>query len=154
MKKYDSRVDTYEHIWEVQKYLQHCINLLHIRSLYHDRSKLESPEVELFDKLTPRLKQMTYGSDEYKASLEELKVALNHHYSVYSHHPEHYKNGIQGMNLIDLVEMFCDWMAAVKRMADGDIMKSIEVGQVRFGYSDELAQILRNTVELIRDRNI
>ena len=37
-------------------------------------------------------------------------------------------------------------MAAVKRHEDGDILLSIELNQRRFGYSDELKQILINTV--------
>lgn len=45
-----------------------------------------------------------------------------------------------------ICEMIADWMAACKRHADGDIMKSIEINQKRFGYSDELKEILINTV--------
>lgn len=54
-------------------------------------------------------------------------------------------NGIAGMTLIDLVEMFCDWAAAVQRHADGDLARSIEINRERFGISDQLAQILENT---------
>ena len=78
-----------------------------------------------------------------------MQVALDHHYANNSHHPEHYKNGIMGMDLIDLIEMICDWKAATERNANGDIMKSIEINQKRFNYSDELKQILINTVERI-----
>lgn len=58
--------------------------------------------------------------------------------------PEH---GIHGMTLLDLVEMFCDWKAATLRHKDGDIRRSIELNQKRFGYSDDLKRILLNTVE-------
>jgi hypothetical protein len=61
------------------------------------------------------------------------------------HHPEHYSNGIQGMSLLDVIEMLCDWKAATMRHADGDLSKSIEINQKRFGYSDELKSILINT---------
>ena len=61
-----------------------------------DNSKLESPEKELFDEYTPKLKDCTYGSDEYKEFLKGLKVALDHHYANNSHHPEHYENGVNG----------------------------------------------------------
>lgn len=30
------------------------------------------------------------------------------------------------MNLIDIVEMFCDWKAASERQLDGNLLKSIE----------------------------
>ena len=143
---YDSRVDTHEHIHNVQRFLATAIHKLQLRLLNHDQTKLRSPEVELFDLITPRLKDLVYGSDEYKANLEELGPALDHHYSHNSHHPEFYKEGIKGMNLIDLLEMICDWQAAVLRQPSGDIYKSIEYNQERFGYSDDIKQILTNTV--------
>lgn len=40
-----------------------------------------------------------------------------------------------------------DWKAATERHADGDILKSLEINRVRFGISDQLAQILQNTVD-------
>jgi len=44
-----------------------------------------------------------------------MKPALEHHYALYRHHPEHFQNGIDDMNLIDLVEMFADWKASSER---------------------------------------
>lgn len=147
----DQRSKTIEHIAEVGKNLEILANELHYRSLLHDQSKLENPEKEIFDEYTPKLRGTTYGSDEYKSYLSEMKVALDHHYAANRHHPEHFENGIRGMNLVDLVEMFCDWLAATKRHADGDILKSIELNQKRFGYSDDLKSILNNTAELMRE---
>jgi hypothetical protein len=46
--------------------------------------------------------------------------------------------------------MLCDWIAAVKRHADGDIGKSITNNQGRFGISPQLSQIFRNTVTQLR----
>jgi len=59
------------------------------------------------------------------------------------------EKGILGMSLLDLVEMLCDWKAATLRHNDGDIRKSIEINQKRFGYSDELKAIFLNTLPLI-----
>lgn len=167
---YDSRPETYAHIQEVQRRLGRAIRNLIGRSEAHDQSKLVSPEVEAFDEHTGRLRGTTYGSDEYKACLAAMKPALDHHYAANSHHPEHFAGticvqcgnrddepctcggprtsvaGIRGMTLLDLVEMLCDWKAATLRHADGDIRRSIEVNQARFGYSDELKQILFNTL--------
>jgi len=53
------------------------------------------------------------------------------------------------MNLIDLMEMFFDWLSATKRHNDGDIKKSIEINKSRFGYDDLLANIFRNTADYI-----
>ena len=115
----------------------------------HDLSKLEDPELSTFMEYTDKLKTVTYGSQEYIQFLEEMQPALKHHYQNNRHHPEHHKNGIAGMNLIDLIEMFCDWYAATKRHDDGDIHKSIEHNKKRFGMSDQLASIFTNTVSIL-----
>lgn len=142
---YDSTQDTLEHIAKVEGYLSLCADMLRIRAAQHDDSKLESPEKEIFDAVTPRLKELTYGSYEYKVALDEMGDALKHHYKANSHHPEHYRNGINGMTLLDLIEMLADWKAATQRHADGNLGKSLEINRVRFGISDQLCQILINT---------
>lgn len=53
------------------------------------------------------------------------------------------------MSLFDLLEMLIDWKAATEISPNGDIIKSIEKGQERFGYGDELKEILFNTLEEI-----
>jgi hypothetical protein len=52
---------------------------------------------------------------------------------------------VNNMNLIDVLEMFLDWLASSKRHDDGDILRSIEINQKRFSMDDQLAQIFRNT---------
>lgn len=142
---YDSTADTEAHIHEVYKDLIRIGDLLEERALKHDLSKLESPEKEAFDEATPQLKGLTYGSPEYKAATDRLGDALTHHYAVNSHHPQHYPNGINGMSLLDVIEMFCDWHAAGKRHADGNFSKSLEINRERFQMSDQLAEIFENT---------
>lgn len=142
---YDSTQDTLDHIKKVQNYLLDVVLDLRQRSLFHDLSKLKSPEKEVFDAVTPKLKALTYGSDEYKAALVEMGDALKHHYAENSHHPEHFENGINGMTLLDVIEMLCDHKAASERHADGNLGKSLEINRVRFGISDQLMQILINT---------
>lgn len=144
-EKYDSREDTERHILRVGELLWMIRGELVGRAVTHDSSKLQDPEKEVFDRVTPLLKGMTYGSDEYKASLAEMGPALDHHYEKNRHHPEYHTSGIHGMDLVDLVEMFCDWCAATERHADGDIHKSINHNQGRFHFSDDLASIFTNT---------
>jgi len=145
--KEDCIRDTMNHIKQVRLLMKFLINKLEDRAIDHDASKLQSPEIEIFTEYTPKLKTSTYGSKEYKQFLKEMKVALDHHYANNSHHPEYYENGINGMDLLDVIEMVCDWMAATMRHDDGDIMKSIEINKERFGISDQLVGIIRNTVE-------
>jgi len=143
--KYDSKADTLLHIKRVSELMTEAASELIRRANIHDNSKLESPEKELFDEYTPKLKGCTYGSDEYKGFLKELKIALDHHYANNSHHPEHYKNGVNGFDLFDLIEMFFDWKAATERHADGNIMNSIEINKDRFNLNKQLYDILINT---------
>lgn len=126
-----------------------CIKNLADRASVHDKSKLMSPEKELFDEFTPKLKGTTYGSDEYYEYLKQLKPALDHHYANNSHHPEHYDNGIDGMDLFDVMEMLMDWKAASERHDDGDIYKSIEINAKRFELSEQVTNILYNTAKRI-----
>lgn len=145
-QQYDSTKDTLLHIKRVNELLLLFAKELMDRAICHDNSKLYNPEKPLFDKMTPLLKGLTYGSEEYKKSLAELKPALDHHYSHNSHHPEYYKDGINDCNLFDLVEMLCDWKAASERHADGNIFKSIQINKTRFAMADQLAKIFENTV--------
>src|SRR5690606_10244128 len=138
MNTYDSRADTLEHIKKVNNYLIDAAQELLNRGKKHDSSKLESPEKELFDIYTPQLANLTFGTPEYQASLDALKPALDHHYAKNSHHPQYYENGIDGMDLFDLIEMFFDWKSAGERMKSGDIFKSIDVNRDRFEMSQQL----------------
>lgn len=145
--KYDSRTETYEHIQQVQANIFEFIKRMTGRAIKHDASKLEDPEKELFDKWTPMLKELEYGSPEYDAALKKLKPALDHHYAKNSHHPEHYPEGVDDMTLMDIIEMFCDWKAATQRMNDGNIRKSLELNKKRFNMSEQLFKIFENTIK-------
>jgi hypothetical protein len=146
LEKYDSRNDTLKHKEFVATLMRNLAEELIRRGAEHDSTKFESPEKEYFDEYTPKLANCTYGSDEYKRFLMELKPALDHHYANNSHHPEYFPEGIKGMDLIDLVEMIADWYASSMWHNDGNIIKSIELNKGRFKYDDILADIFRNTV--------
>lgn len=150
----DQRFKTMRHIEAVRNHINLCVMELLDRAEQHDQSKLQNPEVAAFDEYTPKLRGMTYQSPEYKACLAAIKPALDHHYANNRHHPEHHKNGIKDMNLIDLVEMICDWKSSSMRHNDGNILKSIEINQSRFGYSEDLRLILENTAKWIDSQSV
>lgn len=145
MDEIDSRVETLKHISEVRRMIGLIVSNLTDRGIEHDATKLESPEKEILDRVTPNLKNIDYGSDEYHECMKEMKPMLDHHYKNNSHHPEHWENGIEGMTLVDLVELFCDNAAATYRHDTGNIFKSIEHNKDRFGYGKVLTKILENT---------
>jgi hypothetical protein len=144
---YDSRPDTYAHIATVREYMLRIAHLLTMRGHDHDLSKLEDPELIVFDEFTPKLADSTYGSPEYNRFLVGMGVGLQHHYEVNDHHPEHFPNGIAEMDLLQMTEMLCDWKAATLRHKDGDLYRSIEQNQKRFGYGDETKRLLLNTAK-------
>ena len=142
----EARQGTESHIIRVRQIIDQFAGLLMARGQAHDASKLESPEAEMFFGRVGALSGLTYGTPEYEAQRQEmLGEALKHHYEHNRHHPEHFPDGVAGMTLIDLVEMFIDWLAATERHKDGDIFKSIDYNEGHFEMPPMLAAILRNT---------
>ena len=117
------------------------------RALLHDISKFEKSEFRGFAQVTIQLKHTTFNSKEYKDNLELIKPMVEKHYKRNPHHPQFYEDQIMGMNLYDLIEMFCDWKSSVKRHADGDIRKSIDINKDRFNMGEVTAKILHNTID-------
>ena len=148
------RVETQKHIERVRYYIRMVTDRLTTRGVRHDATKLEDPEIELFAEHTECLANLAYNSDEYKEHLAALKPALDHHYANSRHHPEHFPKGINDMNLIDIMEMLCDWKASSERQKDGNLLKSIEMNAQRFGYDDQLKQIFINTAKLFDEHEV
>jgi hypothetical protein len=147
--KYSSESETRAHILLVRNLINFIVIELLNRGEQHDLSKLQDAESLLFAEYTKKLKDLTYGSEEYQKSLDGLKPALIHHYAKNSHHPEHFADGIDDMNLVDIVEMFCDWAASCQRHDDGNLRKSLDINQKRFRISNQLTKILQNTIPIV-----
>ena len=143
---YDSTQDTMKHIKNIQKVMDGTIiPELQKRSKNHDKSKLESPEKETYDEFIPKLREEKYGTPEYlKLRAEMEKKGLKHHYESNRHHPEHFKDGINDMTLIDVLEMFSDWYAA-SLVSDTDFVDGLKMNKSRMNISDQLYIILMNT---------
>lgn len=144
----ESKDVTLAHIERVRELIAGFTFTMESRGFAHDQSKFEPVEMEPLDemqRLIAKEGHAPYGSDEYKRRSEMLKPMLEHHYANNSHHPEHYENGIAGMDLADLVEMLMDWKAASERGEEStlNLTHSIE----RFKIEPQLASILKNTAE-------
>jgi hypothetical protein len=145
---FDSRPATFAHSLRVGALMVDALQEGMRRAVRHDLSKTQTPEVEAFDVATPKLAGLVYGTQAYADSLAELGPALTHHYANNPHHPEAHEHGINGMTLIDLLEMIADWKASTERMGGtGDLRRSVEINMDRFGINPQLAQVLLNTAE-------
>lgn len=121
---------------------------LSARGQVHDKSKFDDiemgPLIEM-QKMIDQNGQAPFGSAEYKRRTALLKPMLTHHYANNSHHPEHYENGVNGMDLFDIVEMFFDWKAASERGEEPAM--NLSIAFERFELSPQLAQIFTNTAD-------
>lgn len=123
-------------------------NQLKFRGEHLDESKFFEPELEIFAEYEPKLKEVPLGSKEYNYYLSKINDAYKDHYLKTRHHPEHYPNGIKGMNLIDIVELFSDWK--INSIEDKkNLIKEIYKYQDKYHFSDELLQIFINTGKLL-----
>lgn len=148
----ECKLATIDHINMVRKYIRFFTDKLTDRGEKHDASKLSDEELPYFAEHTEKLSEIEYNSPEYKAELEALRPALEHHYNNNRHHPEYHKEGISGMNLLDVTEMLCDWKASSERQKNGNLLKSIEINAERFNIDKQLMQILINTAQLLEEQ--
>jgi hypothetical protein len=142
---YDSTADTLQHSLRVADLMGEPIKELVDRSVRHDLSKTREPELATYDEFVPRLRTTAYGTAEHLALVEAMGDGLRHHYAHNRHHPEHFPNGLNGMTLVDLIEMLADWKAATERSPDSDLVRTVEINRNRFDIAPQLMDILTNT---------
>jgi hypothetical protein len=146
-----------EHVRLVSGYLAAATNNLTQRAIRHDDSKWYEPEFTPYARNQPRFDAAEYGTPEYRAAVDAIKPAVQYHVTTNPHHPECYTEGVNGMTLFDVLEMLCDWMAACQRVKEetpwGKVSNlRLDLQQDRFKISDQLLQILVNTVQVIDQR--
>jgi hypothetical protein len=143
-----AEVITRKHMQRVSALLGEAAIELIRRAAAHDLSKLETVEMEPLQRMQDLIEkdgQAPFGSDEYKRRTAMLGDMLMHHYANNSHHPEHYENGVDGMDLFDLIEMFFDWKAASERGEESAM--NLAAACERFDVSPQLQSILANTAD-------
>lgn len=143
----DSSADTLDHIGKVGVNLSRAITDLALRAAKHDASKLLPPEKAVYDRVRPLLDAAEYGSPDYHAATAQLGDAFVHHCEVNRHHPEHFGGqGVNGMTLMDVLEMVCDWQAASQRRPGVDVRDGLEHNFEKYEIGGQLADIIENTV--------
>lgn len=144
---HDSRAETLIHSQRVGEFLIQFAKQVLDRSWCHDRSKTVEPELDFVNRWQPRFANVPYGSEAWdqlrRAQMAEDGQRL--HFEANRHHPEHHRNGVDDMTLVDLVELLCDWKAASERSGAGNLPISLAVNTGRYSLSMQLLQILVNT---------
>ena len=140
-----------EHKMLVGRYLQRVVSALVERAVVHDFSKFGPEELEPYAAMLPRFAKADYGSEEYKACCKAIKPALDHHLKVNRHHPEYHPHGINDMDLLDVTEMVCDWIAACQR-AGGDTLR-LDLQRERFGIDAQLYGMICRTAHALTQDN-
>lgn len=143
-EKYDSKVDYDKHVKLVRENMKKVLTELKDRADHHDDSKLEEPEKSCYDKYVPELKKTKYGTKEYYEVKEQMGAGLKHHFKMNRHHPEHWKNGVDDMTLIDVMEMFVDWYSA-SQLSDSKFPEGLDSNAKVHKLSPQLKGILLNT---------
>lgn len=146
--------DTRKHQQWVAEQMILCAKNLLDRAVVHDASKFS--EIERKSYVGPvwelNTREVAYGSDEYKELTSQMGEGWEHHKAQNAHHPENVKatspefshDIFSGMNLFDLMEMLCDWIAASRRRGNEP---SLPLENYRKdGLSEQLECVLRNTL--------
>lgn len=141
-------VITHKHIARVRQLLGEFAIEMIKRGDRHDASKFEPVELEPLQRmqdLIDREGQAQFGTPQYAERTAMLGEMIVHHRANNSHHPEFYPNGVDGMDLFDLVEMFFDWKAASER-GESPTMNLVAACD-KYQISSQMRSILFNTAE-------
>ena len=141
----------YEHQQKVGAVMLKVINELIDRALKHDDSKFTTQQIRdnlvtLPDKWKLQQQGHDYHSPEQKEHRRRFAQEIHRHRSAHPHHPEHFPNGVNDMNLIDLIEMLCDWYASAP-----DIDQSICENSCDYKIDPHITQILKNTARKLKE---
>lgn len=143
----EAKFRTMRHIETVRNHLNIFLREIIDRQEKHDQSKLEHPELKYTEQYHGKLRLVKYNSKAYKQLANKMREGITFHVKKNSHHPEYYNAGIIGMDLLDLIEMLCDWKAAGMRRKDGCLLRSLDINREKHGISPQLYWILRNTIQ-------
>jgi hypothetical protein len=144
-------VDTRKHQQKVVEWMNVAVMELIERMVNHDLSKFSSSEKDFYIDPVYELntQEVSYGSDRYKELIKQMGDGWKHHKQVNDHHPEHFgEKPFDQMNLFQLLEMCCDWIAASERRNNDPTLPlaHYEDEQDEQGMSKQLALILKHTI--------
>ena len=143
------QTDVMEHKMKVQIMLDKVSRRFLVLGRNHDKSKLKSPEKEIYSQYHEDLRSVEYGSPEYNRIRNAMDSAIQHHYAENDHHPEHFENGIYDMDLIQIIEMLADWVAVADDKGT-NVIKDLPMLMERHNIPENYYAIFKNTIEALK----
>lgn len=134
-----------KHRENVKSRLLFLADELYQRAYHHDDSKLQTPEIGWLIEMDKE-PRYPYGSPEYFDKMRRWDKFFRHHYKSNRHHPDHFQDGISGMNLADLCEYIVDIISYFEELHVGEALDTVNKQADRFGLDEQLIQILKNTL--------
>ena len=156
-----NKIDNYEldltlnvmnHRAILMKYAHNFIVRLLNRVNTHDDSKLREPELSLFSSNAREFYEgKTYYDESYIELKKSVEIAIQNHYAHNRHHPEHFEDGINDMNILDILEMLLDWIASNDKYDNNieNVVEMLAIQKERFHISDQLHGILILTAKML-----
>lgn len=137
----------YHHKFVVLQHINIIIQDLIKRAEEHDMSKFSESEFAGLIAAHEDIQAHPFGTPEHEEARKKHSTVFNSHYKENRHHPEHFENGVEGMTLVDLIEMLCDWKSSSMRTSEGSIENSIKSAAEKYNIEPQLLKILENTAE-------
>ena len=135
-----------KHISRVQGWINKFSSILLSRGINHDKSKLEEPELSMWKEMDQE-PRYAYGTPEYQEKINKYKKVFDLHYRHNRHHPEHWSGFYYEMDLIDVIEMLCDWLGYKEDITLEEAEKLIRQQCDRYHFSDTMQSLLYNTLK-------
>ena len=130
------------HVSSIRTNLAKIASALICRASVHDDSKLSKEQLDRYIARHQEIHHLQYGSPERDEVEAKYEYLIEAHHNEYRHHPEHFEHGIDDMNLVDVIEMLCDWAAA-----GADIEQSLKLNQKKYCISPQLMTLIENTIK-------
>ncbi len=142
---------TIAHKESIARYMAKFSAELAYRAAIHDNSKFQKDELEGYSECADEFNTHPFDSAAERLLREKLTKVMSLHRTRNRHHPEYFENGIDDMNLIDLIEMISDWKSASERAPGDSVRKGLPIMKDKYNISPQLLKILENT---FRDFNM
>lgn len=138
-------LEIHTHIAGVSKRVLNVCAALMDRAVTHDASKYSEKELDAHLAKIIDANGITYGTDAYYKINKKYEALRAEHFANNRHHPEHHPNGIDDMDLVDVIEMLCDWLMASENTGTA-VERSLAINEQRYNISPQVMQLLRNTI--------